>query len=97
MAFTEDTVPACRCSAHPAHEDKRKYMKVVKEDADHVVWACMRCTEISKVPTIQVRVLARGKAKADYENVERNREKLRLLGSGKRPRTGSITVKEEDK
>lgn len=95
MAFTEDKVPACRCSAHPAHADKRRWMKVVREEADYVVWCCQRCTEISRVPTIQVQFTPRGRAKAQYEGVENEREKRRLLGSGKRPRVGSISVKEE--
>lgn len=96
MTFTEDKVPACRCTAHPSHESKRRWMKVVKEEPDYVVWCCQRCTEISKVPTIQVQFTLRGKAAADYANIEVNREKRRLLGTGKRPRTGGISIKEEE-
>ena len=65
--FREDIVPACRCTEHPLHEDRRKYMFVVSEGQEFVVWACQRCTEISHVPTIQVQALARGKARARYQ------------------------------
>lgn len=93
--FKEDVVPACRCTAHPLHEDKRKWMKVVKITESHVVWCCQRCTEIAKVPTIQVRVLPRGKDMARMALYEL--EKRRLLGSGQRPRIGRVTVREEQK
>jgi hypothetical protein len=69
-------------------------MKVMREDGEHVVWCCTLCTEIAKVPTIQVRVMPRGKAMADYENRERNREKARILGTGKHPRVGRTSISE---
>ena len=68
MAFAEDRIPACRCTAHPMHEDRRRYMVVVREERDYVVWCCRRCTEISHVSTIQVQILAYGKARARYAN-----------------------------
>ena len=64
--FAEDRIPACRCTAHPLHEDRRKYMFVVREEPEYVVWGCQRCSEISHVPTVQVRVLPRGKERARY-------------------------------
>jgi hypothetical protein len=62
--FSEDLIPPCRSTAHPAHQDRRKYMFVAKEDAEHVVWCCRRCTEIVGSPAIQVRVLPRGRERA---------------------------------
>lgn len=93
--FSEDKVPECRCSAHPAHEDKRKYMKPYQDGDERVVWVCWRCTEISKVPTIQVQLLPKGKAKAQFGIAEYEQEKRRLLGNGKRPRIGNLTVSED--
>jgi len=93
--FSEDKVPACRCTAHPPHEDKKKYMYVAKEESDYVVWCCKRCTEISKVPTIQVSYLPKGVAKAAFHNAEYTREKNAILGRGRKPKVGNLTVRED--
>lgn len=93
MAFSEDKIPACRCTAHPSGEDKRKWMKVVKTTDDHVVWCCTRCTEIAKVPTIQVFVLPKGKEKAQYlAAAERNKTRDLFKKYGK---VGRVAVTEE--
>lgn len=69
-------------------------MKIVKLTDTHVVWCCQRCTEIAKVPTIQVRVLPRGKEMAQMATYEL--EKRRLLGSGPRPKIGRVAVREQE-
>jgi len=74
MSWREDTVPACRCSAHPLHTDKRRWMVPIREERDFVVWECRRCTEIAHVPTIQVRVLPRGRDQARYRLAAKARQ-----------------------
>lgn len=78
MAFREDIVPECRSTAHPAHTDRRRWMKMVREEADFVVWCCQRCTEIAGVPAIQVRMLPRGQARARYTLGPQEAEKHRM-------------------
>lgn len=86
MAFREDTVPECRSSAHPAHTDRRRWMYVVKQDADFVVWCCQRCTEITGVYAIQVQILPRGRERGRRALGTEEAQKRQLLGSCSRPR-----------
>lgn len=89
--FSEDIIPECRCSVHPSHTDKRKWMRVVKEEAEYVVWCCERCTEISHIPTVQVQMLPRGWQRARWANRIKEREKQQLLSQ---TRAGSLRLTE---
>jgi hypothetical protein len=70
---TEDDIPQCACTAHPAGDDRRKYMVAVEEDATKVVWCCRRCTEITHTAVIQVRTLRRGREMAQHRIAEQRR------------------------
>jgi len=93
--MTPDDIPSCVCTAHPKGDDLKKYMVVVEETPEHVVWCCQRCTEISHVSTIQVRTLKRGREKAAHAVAERRRTMdprlLRMLHARKR---GGMTIRE---
>jgi hypothetical protein len=88
--MTSDKIPECACTAHPRGEDKRKYMVAVEETQFHVVWCCKRCTEITHTAVIQVRTLAKGKARAQHAIAEQRRQMdprlLRMLNARKRGR-----------
>lgn len=87
--MTPADYPACVCSLHPPHEDRRKYM-FVAECSDVVVFCCRRCSEIARDAVIQVRTLkhARDKAKWKVEQQRRHLppELLKMLISRQRGR-----------
>ena len=94
--MTPDEIPACVCSAHPAGDDKKKYMVVAEETRDHVVFACRRCSEITGTAVIQVRTLAYAREKARYEIREQRRDLdpklMRMLNARKR---GGLRLEEK--
>jgi hypothetical protein len=75
MSFLEDRVPACRYEGHPQGYDRRRYMQAAEISDTHVVWACLLCSDIYKVPIVQVFVLPRGKDKAQYLRQAQSRGK----------------------
>lgn len=80
--MTSDSIPSCVCTAHPAGDDRKKYMVVAEETRDHVVFCCRRCSEITGTAVIQVRTLKHGKDAARYRVAEQRREitpKLRAM------------------
>jgi hypothetical protein len=50
-------------------------MEVMREEQDYIVYCCRRCTEIAHVPTVQVRVLPRGRARARYALGEQQKQR----------------------
>lgn len=99
MSFREDIVPECRSTAHPPHTDRRRWMKVVREEPDYVVWCCQRCTEITKVYAIQVQILPRGKARGLHalgrQEAEKHRQPAPRLQLPASVRTEVRTEKED--
>lgn len=94
--MTSEEVPACACTAHPAGDDKKKYMVAVEETQDQVVWCCRRCTEITHTAVIQVRTLPRGKEVARHSIAEQRRQMdprlMKMLNARKR---GGMRIREE--
>lgn len=96
--MTPDEVPSCACTAHPAGDDKKKYMLAVEEDAEKVVWCCRRCTEITHTAVIQVRTLKRGREKAQYAIAEQRRNlDPGLIAMLNRRKRGGMKVREGEK
>jgi hypothetical protein len=95
--MTPEDIPACVCTAHPAGDDRRKYMKAVEESASHVVWCCVRCTEITHTAVIQVRTFGpmreMARAVVRKQRAQLPPEVLRLLEARKKPR---IKYRRED-
>lgn len=97
--MTCDDIPACVCDAHPAGDDKRKYMVVAEENAERVVFCCRRCTEITGTPVIQVRTTPRGRERASYLGGQRPEEKawvMRQLAKLRQRRAVAARLRRED-
>ena len=96
--MTLDEMPSCACNAHPAGEDKKKYMYVAECTRDFVVLCCKRCTEITRTPVIQVRTFGQLREKAVWEaRQQRQRMDPELLRMIHERRRGRVRYKREEK
>jgi|SRR5271170_1664967 len=94
--MTSEDIPSCACTAHPKEDDRKKYMVVVEETKDQVVWCCRRCTEICHTAVIQVRSLKRSVEKAKYAiSEERRNLDPRLIAMLNKRRRGGLRLKEK--
>jgi hypothetical protein len=95
--MTPDEMPACRCTAHPAGDDRKKYMVIAECTSDFVVFCCKRCSEITKVAVIQVQTFGNLKKKAQYEAMQKRQrmdpELLRMIMARRR---GRVRYRRED-
>jgi hypothetical protein len=96
--MSDDTIPECRCTAHPAGTDKKRWMIVAECTSDVVVFCCKRCSEITHTAVIQVRTLGNTRDRARYKAAEERRQMdprlLKMLMARKR---GGTRIREEDK
>ena len=94
--MTPDQMPACVCDAHPAGDDRKKYMYVAEERPEFVVFACKRCTEITRTPVIQVRSLSNrdmAQHQVKHQRKQMDPKLLRMIHERKR---GRILYRRED-
>lgn len=93
--MTQDQMPACQCSAHPSGDDRKRYMAVVEETRDHVVFCCRRCSEITHTAVIQVRTLKYARERARHTVSEQRRDLdprlIRMMNARKR---GGMAIRE---
>ena len=95
--MTPDQMPRCVCTAHPPEDSSgRQWMRVAEERSDFVVFQCVRCTEITRTPVIQVRTLSL-RDQAQYATHQSRRQMdPRLLQMIEQRKRGRMRYRKEE-